>query len=193
MIPFNHLGWFFNLCDSTAYPSEAVDDLCLALKPLQNGALILDLGAGTGIMSNYAHACRNDLRFVAADPAEGMLKYVPEHIQTVNAVAESLPFDSDRFDAVLVGEAIHHFQEPASAFEEIARVLKNGGLLFVYEFDPSTFLGAVVHYGERLLGEPGNFYTPEALQKILQQHGFDVVINRHGWRYTVNARLIQPN
>lgn len=193
MIPFNHLGWFFNLCASSAYPDEAVDDLCKALKPLREGAHLLDLGAGTGIMCSFAHKCRDDLHLTAADPAEGMLKYAPHYVETVKAVAEGLPFDDGCFDAVLAGEAIHHFDDPHKAFAEIARVLKSGGILFVYEFDPSTVLGRLIHFGETLLGEPGNFYTPKALQKMLQAHGFDATITPRGWRYTLNARRIQPN
>lgn len=152
---------------------------------------MLDLGAGTGVVGTYAHGCRKDLRCIAADPAAGMLRYAPEHFEKVNARAEALPFDADAFDAVVVGEALHHFDIPDSAFSEIARILKRGGLLFIYEFDPSTFLGRLLCAAEKLLGEPGHFYPPDALASMIERHGFEVTISRHGWRYTVTARLHQ--
>ena len=37
--------------------------------PANSGGVWADLGAGTGIVGGYAHRCRSDLRFVAADPA----------------------------------------------------------------------------------------------------------------------------
>lgn len=190
MIPFNHLGWFFNLCASSAYPKAAVEALCDAIKDVSQDASVLDLGAGTGIMSTYAHNCRDDLRFVAADPSEGMLKYVPAHVRAVTAKAEALPFADNAFDAILLGEALHHFDDPRIAFGEITRVLNAQGVLFIYEFDPSAFLGKTLCLAEKLLGEPGHFFTPDNLKAELEAHGLSVQINRHGWRYSLTSRSI---
>ena len=189
MIPFNRLGWAFDLFGSTIYPGAVSGHLCEALYPFPEHAAVLDLGAGTGTLGRFAHACRSDLRIVAADPAEGMLRYVPQHMQTVVARAEALPFESGRFEAVLVGEALHHFDAPYDALSEIARVLRPGGLLFIYEFDPSTFLGASLCRAEKLLGEPAHFYPPETLASMLEPHGFRVTVNRYGWRYSLRAVL----
>jgi demethylmenaquinone methyltransferase/2-methoxy-6-polyprenyl-1,4-benzoquinol methylase len=189
MIPFNHLGWLFSRFGNAAYPEAVVHDLCDALNEVRRGGSVLDLGAGTGIVGNYAHGCRSDLRFVAADPAEGMLKYVPKHVEKVTARAEALPFEADVFDAVVAGEALHHFDDPGDALAEIARVLRGGGVIFVYEFDPSTFLGRLICLAEKLLGEPGHFYPPDILAGKLEAHGFGVRIGRHGWRYTLTAHL----
>lgn len=189
MIPFNHLGWLFDRFGKAAYPAVVVDDLCEAMGGIRAGGSVLDLGAGTGTVGNYAHACREDLHYTAADPADGMLRYVPEHAEKVRAHAEALPFETGRFDAVTAGEALHHFRAPDEAFAEIARVLKPGGVLFIYEFDPSTRPGRLLRLAERLLGEPGHFYPPDLLADILSEHGFDPIVRRHGWRYTLSAVL----
>jgi len=188
MIPFNHLGWFFNRFASRAYPATVIETLCAAVSPLPRQARLLDLGAGTGIMGRYALACRDDLRCTAADPAEGMLRYVPGGIETVSARAEALPFEDARFDAVLIGEALHHFGDPERAFGEIARVLADSGTLFIYEFDPSRPLGSFIRRAETLLGEPGRFFTPAQLQAALKRHGFGSFEIRGGWRYCLSAR-----
>ncbi|WP_345984570.1 class I SAM-dependent methyltransferase [Sulfurimonas sp. HSL-1656] len=189
MIPFNHLGWAFSRFGAAVYPETAVAQLCICLHALPPDADILDLGAGTGTLANYALGCRNDLRPVAADPAEGMLRYVPETVGRVIARAEALPFDADRFDGILVGEALHHFTVPEEALDEIARVLRPGGLLFVYDFDPSTLLGNLLRRAEKLLGEPGHFYPPETLASLLRERGFSTTVNRYGWRYSLAALL----
>jgi ubiquinone/menaquinone biosynthesis C-methylase UbiE len=189
MIPFNHLGWLFKRFGSSGYPREAVEGLCDFLRPVAQNASLLDLGAGTGVLSELAFKCRDDLQFSSLDPAEGMLRYVPHYVRTHKARAEALPFEEKSFEVVLIGEALHHFQEPEKAMAEIARVLTRQGRLFIYEFDPGTFLGRSICIAEKIAGEPGHFYVPEVLKEMLEKHGFSVHVNRHGWRYTVHAQL----
>lgn len=189
MIPFNHLGWIFKTIGSAIYPRKVRESFCLFLKLLPKQASILDLGAGTGVMSEFAYACRDDLYYVAVDPAEGMLKFSPEYLQTYKATAEALPFDAESFDMIFMGESLHHFQDVDKALQETVRVLKKEGRLFIYDFDVSTFMGKSICRGEKLLGEPGNFFRPEALKKKLESYGFVVLIDQYGYRYTISAQL----
>ena len=189
MIPFNHLGWIFKYIGPTIYPHEVRESLCRFLIPLSKSALVLDLGAGTGIMSEFAYACRADLQFTAVDPAEGMLKFSAEYIQTHQGHAETLPFEGDNFEAILIGEALHHFSDVEKSIEEIVRVLKKEGKLFIYDFDSGTLRGKMICMIEKILGEPGNFFSPRVLKPILESYGFSVDICQYGWRYTIAAQL----
>ena len=189
MIPFNHLGWMFKKFGSTVYPKSVRTDLCTFLQPVMPQSKILDIGAGTGMMCEFANACRNDLVFTAVDPALGMLKHVDNFVSTYEGSAESLPFDDNSFDVVLMGEALHHFRDVDESLTETVRVLKNEGRLFIYDFNVSKFMGKSICMGEKLLGEPGNFFEPEALKSILERYGFSVEVKRHGWRYTIHAKL----
>jgi len=152
-------------------------------------APVLDLGAGTGIMSEFAYVCRDDLHFTAVDPAEGMLKFSAKYIQTHQAHAEALPFDTESFEVVMIGEALHHFQDVDKSMKEIVRVLKKEGRLFIYDFDSSTFMGKNICRMEKIFGEPGNFFPPEVLKQRLESHGFAVDISQYGYRYTISAQL----
>lgn len=189
MIPFNHLGWIFKYMGPFIYPHKVRESLCSFLKPVPNDASVLDLGAGTGIMSEFAYACRDDLQFTAVDPAEGMLKFSAEYVETHKANAEALPFEGERFEAILIGEALHHFQDVDKSMQEMVRVLKKEGRLFIYDFDSSTFMGKNICRMEKILGEPGNFFAPEVLKQILESYGFSVYISQYGWRYTIAAQL----
>ena len=189
MIPFNHLGWIFKYIGPLIYPHTIRESLCSFLIPLSRSASVLDLGAGTGVMSEFAYACREDLRFTAVDPAEGMLKFSAEYVQTHKANAEALPFDASSFEAILIGEALHHFQDVEKSLQEIVRVLDDDGRLFIYDFDSSTFMGNTLCRVEKILGEPGNFFPPEVLKQRLESHGFSVHIRQFGYRYTIAAQL----
>jgi len=189
MIPFNHLGWIFKTFGSTVYPKEVRQELCTFLKSLSLNANVLDVGAGTGMMCEFAHVCREDLTLVAVDPAEGMLKFSPSYVTTYQASAEALPFDVDSFDVLLMGESLHHFRDIDVALDEAVRVLKDKGKLFIYDFNVNTFMGKSICRGEKLLGEPGNFFEPELLKDKLTNYGFTVNIKEYAWRYTISAVL----
>jgi len=189
MIPFNHLGFLFNTFGSFVYPQSVRNSLSTMLKSLAKQAKVLDIGAGTGMLCEFGYKCRDDLQYIAVDPAEGMMEYVKDYVETHVANAESLPFENNSFDMAMMGESLHHFKNVDEALKECVRVLKNGARLFIYDFNVSTFMGKSICRGEKLLGEPGNFFEPQALQVKLESYGFIVTITKHGWRYTVNAVL----
>jgi len=189
MIPFNHLGFVFNTFGSFVYPKSVRNALCSFLTPLEKEAKILDIGSGTGMLCEFGNGCRDDLLYVAVDPAEGMMKYAKAYVKTHKATAEALPFEDDSFDAAMMGESLHHFRDVDEALKECVRVLKSGAKLFIYDFNVDTFMGKNICKGEKLLGEPGNFFNPQALQVKLESYGFIVNITKHGWRYTVDSTL----
>lgn len=189
MIPFNHLGWIFKTFGPVIYPHSVRVSLCDFLKPLKPHATILDVGGGTGVMCELAYVCRDDLDFTVVDPAVGMLKHAKEYVKTHKASAEALPFEDNSFDMILMGEALHHFNDIDLALKETARVLKKRGILFIYDFDVNTFRGKSICTVEKLLGEPGNFFEPDALGIVLESYGFSTGYKQHGWRYTMHAQL----
>lgn len=105
------------------YPAEAVDWL------VGDAATVLDLGAGTGKLTEALIALDRDV--IAVDPVVEMLEELEVRVPGVPrilGVAEDIPLEDDRFDAVVAGQAWHWF-EPARAIPEIARVLRPGGAL----------------------------------------------------------------
>jgi SAM-dependent methyltransferase len=88
---------------------------------------ILDLGAGTGQLSESLLAAGHDV--VAADTSADMLAQLrvrlPD-VPTLLARAEDLPLPDDDVDAVVAAQAAHWF-DPVTASREFRRVLRPGG------------------------------------------------------------------
>ncbi|RUM73390.1 MAG: SAM-dependent methyltransferase [Sulfurovum sp.] len=187
MIPFDRLGWIFHAFGALIYPRKIRAQLCRRLRTLPSCAKVLDVGAGTGVLCRFARVCRDDLVLDAVDPAIGMLHYCDDAITTHVARAEKLPFKDEHFDAVMTGEALHHFDDVHQALLEIYRVLKKGGLFFIYDFDPSKSMGRLIAKGEKLLGEPAHFYEPKKLKELLESLGFEAELYLSGYRYVIHA------
>lgn len=96
------------------------------------GANVVDLAAGTGRLSGRFVELGADV--VAVEPAANMRAVLERRFPTVRAIvatAESMPFDEGSVDAVVVGNAFHHFDRDA-AMAEIGRVLRRGGGLALF-------------------------------------------------------------
>jgi ubiquinone/menaquinone biosynthesis C-methylase UbiE len=100
------------------------------------GLRILDLAAGTGKLTEALVALRADLLAVEPDPqmlAE-LNRRLP-HVQSAQGRAEQIPASDHGFDAVVVGDAFHWFDQTV-ALTEIARVLRPGGVVAaLWNFD----------------------------------------------------------
>jgi SAM-dependent methyltransferase len=99
---------------------------------LLTGSLVVDLAAGTGQLSRRFALLGCDM--VAVEPAANMRATLAERLPAVRVVegtAESIPLDDGAAEAVVVGNAFHHFDAEA-AYVEIRRVLRPFGALALF-------------------------------------------------------------
>jgi SAM-dependent methyltransferase len=95
---------------------------------------VLEIGAGTGV--NFAHYPRAVTEVVACEPERYLRQRaslaageatVP--VTVIEAVAESLPFPDDSFDAAVAGLVLCSVGDPAAAVAELRRVVRADGEL----------------------------------------------------------------
>jgi ubiquinone/menaquinone biosynthesis C-methylase UbiE len=130
---------------------------------LDGGARILDVGCGRGLLLLGAAKRLTAGKAVGVDiwqtkdqsgnnPAttrrNAALEGVSDKIELVTADARKLPFEGASFDAVISSLAIHNVPDAAGradSIREIARVLKPGGKLSIYDI-----LGCTDEYAKSL-------------------------------------------
>lgn len=143
------------------------------LKPyVPEGGALLDVGGGTGALGvKLQDALRAQVTVL--DPTPEMLRYIPdtEPVHAVVGTAEAMPFERDSFDAIVVTDAFHHFRDQPGAVDEFARVVKPGGCVVIVELDPEPWWMRIIVFGEKLLGEPGAFFTARDLCSFMSEHG----------------------
>ena len=96
-----------------------------------DGVEFLEVGAGTGKWTRLLLELGATVTIVEPDDdmRAVLVRRSPE-VRAVKGAAEALPLEDALFDAVLVSSAWHWFEQPA-ATNEMARVLRDDGRLFV--------------------------------------------------------------
>ncbi len=103
------------------------------------GRSVLDVGCGVGLMSGYVGKHFGDLRGI--DIAPGVVDKAAERVPEGKFElydGRRIPFNDETFDVVFTVCVLHHVP-PAqwgSLVAEMARVLKPGGLLYIFEHNP---------------------------------------------------------
>jgi len=101
----------------------------------------LEVGCGTGLLSQQLYSSQPQLKLVLSDIAHGMTQYVQQTIPQApvcDADAAALPFVADSFDLVVSSSVYQWLNDLANAFHEISFVLKQGGLLGLALFGEKT-------------------------------------------------------
>lgn len=115
---------------------EPAQSLLLAMAKLAPGERVLELAAGTGLVTfPSATAVGPDGSVVATDISEAMVTMLKReaarrglnNVAAERADAESYPFDDASFDAVLCGLGLMYVPDPAACLAGATRVLKPGG------------------------------------------------------------------
>jgi SAM-dependent methyltransferase len=144
---------------------------------------VLDWGAGLGQMSSRLR--ERGLEVVAFDyepgreqPAVQPLPRFPELEVHLSGDPVRLPFDDDAFDAVLSCGVLEHVARPDDSLEEIKRVLRPGGALYVYKL-PNRY-----SYLEWIAKQAGLYYhgaypydavyTRREARELVSRHGYSV-------------------
>jgi len=162
---FDHFSTIAPLYARATY-SKA--ELLSKLAALPVHGRILDVGGGTGRVA--AAICELVDEVFIVDVSYGMLKEIQRtRFNPVRGGAETLPFQGNSFDRVIMVDAFHHVNDQAVSAQEMFRVLKPGGLLVIEEPDIRTFGVKLIALAEKLLLMRSHFLTPKQIIKLFSE------------------------
>lgn len=153
---------------------------------------VLDWGGGPGFLSYLLEGLGYtpsyyDARYDSPvfrhvlDQVHGEIRYMDEDKVT-------LPFPDESFDGVVASGVLEHVPDPVGSLAELYRVLKPGGVLFIYHF-PNKW-----SYTEALAGLLGQEthetrWTKTRLLRTVRDADFEV--EHFDYRYMVPRNLIR--
>ena len=121
------------------------DGLCARLDPLLlKPVAVLDLGSATGAMGRALRRRFRRAHVVSLDLSAAMLREARRNkpwmsrASFVQADARQLPFANATFDLVVANQLLPWTPEPQPVFEEVARVLKEGGVFAFAALGPDS-------------------------------------------------------
>lgn len=159
-------------------------DMALELaRVLPTGARVLDVGCGSGYIAHHLSA-------LLGAPVSGIdvRKTSDAPIDYAAFDGEHFPAAGAAFDAVLLCYVLHHAQDQPAFLREVRRVLRDGGLVVVYEDIPEAAWDAAACRAHdrawRARTGPCTFRLGEEWRRIFTSSGFEVISERRlsRWR-----------
>ena len=187
----------------------------LIKKHLPSPSRVVDLAAGEGAFSVRLKALGHEVLAVDASRDNWKVPDIELQVQNLDSeFAEKMLNGDNKFDAIVAIEIIEHLENPFCFARECAKLLKQGGLLFLTTpnveaiFSRLVFLytGRLNSFGEYETVRPAHI-TPIfrwKLEMLLKEAGFDVIwegfnqqIHAEGTNFKVKAsgfvaRMLNP-
>lgn len=122
--------------------SDEVRKIALEHAGLCAEAVVIDLGGGTGFLSEGLAPSVASVHLVESSPE--MLAVARQklagfsNIQYHQADGLAIPLPDESVDAVLANMYLHHIAEPGQALAEITRLLRPGGRVVITDLDEHT-------------------------------------------------------
>lgn len=131
---------------------------------------MLDVGGGTGRISQYFSD--DQTQIIVSDLSFKMLLQTQSKagLQPVCSHSETLPFQDDHFDRVIMVDALHHVCDQQRTADELWRVLKPGGRIVIEEPNFNRRVVKLVAFGEKLALMRSHFLTPLEIKDLFPTH-----------------------
>ena len=127
---------------------------------------ILDLGCGRG---GVVELFWRDVRFAAGlDPdSPSLTQHRSPGMPVLRGVGERLPFAAGSFDLIVCQAAFKNFMHPASALDEMHRVLRSGGTAVIQDMSSDASHADIEDEVKKMeLGWLGTFTTKATLEVL---------------------------
>lgn len=115
------------------------------------GSQWLDVGCGTGALSQTILQFAEPAKIRGIDHSEGFITFAKEYTQDSRVQfevgdAETLMADSGTFDAAVSGLVLNFIPHPDRAVAEMTRVTRSGGVVAVYVWDYADRMQMIRHF-----------------------------------------------
>lgn len=151
----------------------------------------LDVGCGTGALTEAILRWANPLEVTSVDRSEGFIAFAHEQIVDPRvhfevSDAQSLPVENNHYDVAVAGLALNFIPDQPAALREIARTVRPEGVIAAYVWDYADKMQMMRYFWDAavalrpeatIVDESRRFLIcqPEPLATLFQQSGLGQV------------------
>ncbi|HXT40306.1 MAG TPA: metalloregulator ArsR/SmtB family transcription factor [Candidatus Angelobacter sp.] len=167
---FNQIAGRFDRVYGPGRSWQAFGHLLLRILP---PLVVADLGSGEGLLSELlARRCK---KVIAVDNSEKIVAFGAakakknglKNLEFRLGDLENPPVEAQSVDLVILSQALHHAETPATAICSAFKMLRSGGQIMILDLLQHTFNKARELYGDRWLG-----FAESDLHRWLEEAGF---------------------
>jgi SAM-dependent methyltransferase len=151
----------------------------------------LDIGCGTGALSQTILASCNPTTIKGIDRSDGFVAYARAKVNDPRAEfevgdAQSLPVESNRYDVAVSGLVLNFVPQPEKMVAEMVRVVTRDGMVALYVWDYAGKMQLMRHFWNAAIalnpaahdldeGRRFPICKPDALKELFHQAGLNQV------------------
>jgi SAM-dependent methyltransferase len=149
---------------------------------------LLDVGCGFGAFLEAAKSV--GWRVYGVEVAFAPASIAARHHDVFYGYLSDAPYEPNSFDVVRLNNVIEHVSSPRALLQEIRRLIRPGGLLFISTPNVTSFTAALNGMGWRYVQGESHLYLfgLRTIERLLENAGFKVVSVS-----TPGIRLIDKN
>ena len=167
----------FYLNDEELSPPEFINtrlqEITAEFSPFRKSNCLLDIGCGAGNLLSAART--NGWNAQGLDVSASAVKHVRElGFEVYEGELQAAAFPSGHFDVVTAAELLEHLIDPQPLLQEVARILRPGGLFWTTTPNARGLSGRMLGLKWRCIWPPEHLqlFSIRGLTKLLREAGF---------------------
>lgn len=142
------------------------------------GKKVLDVGCGTGELCYVLKSIYPNAEYRGIDISEVMIAKSKKRVKDIKfdvGNVQALPYEDNSFDIIVNTLSFHHYEDPQGALNEMKRVLKPGGKIYILDSIKNLRLISIMPWYWDIVDSKecySKHLFKEEFQKIFKNSGF---------------------
>jgi len=158
----------------------------ISLTALKEKDYFLDIGCGTGWAVRHAsRIIKENGKAFGIDLSTKMIEIAKansvnnQNVFFFQANAESLPFEDNFFEFIICTNSFHHYLDPLKVLDEVSRVLKKEGEIYILDVTTDGFLAKMLDKGfQKTEQEHVKYYSTQEFKDFYAKASLNYIASK---------------